>query len=358
MASRQCNPRFDNESILDCDDYNHLKKNLFWCKAAKCKNNTNGTSVIKSVDYENVLACCCGVCKEEWFICPVSSKRFSGRNRFSKLRLHLATLLVDVPTHNEILGDDNLVVYEDNALDDGCDHGGEEQSSKSSRHEHDLSGMKMSDKSKTFFSEESCGESHGSRSMMVRVFKDQVKSSALAGLTETHLQLDITRFCNSLKGNQLDIFANIMRRCQDKESFIETRVPLSMGDINKYYLRSKNSVMANIPTAESVELSGHSIVCLVTVIEHFLALGIEHNGIHNCCIDTDMNNSIHQTAAVKDIISDVKTDVGEGHVPELVLLLSFFSDDFEVNNIKKNRNSTWISTVTISPPKKKDASVE
>ena len=72
----------------------------------------------------------------------------------------------------------------------------------------------------------------------------------------------------------------------------------------------------------------------------------------------DINNFIHQTEAVRDTMSDVKDDAVLGEVPELVLLLTFFSDDFEANNMKKNRNSTWISTVTVSPPKKKDASVE
>ena len=47
----------------------------------------------------------------------------------------------------------------------------------------------------------------------------------------------------------------------------------------------------------------------------------------------------------------------ENYYPRIdpyVLFLVIWSDDFEVNHTRRNRSSTWLKTISIVPPSKKD----
>ena len=54
---------------------------------------------------------------------------------------------------------------------------------------------------------------------------------------------------------------------------------------------------------------------------------------------------------------EVKHNISESLVL-IILYLVFWSDDFEVSMLRKNKNSVWIKTVTISPPRDQQTSTK
>lgn len=132
-------------------------------------------------------------------------------------------------------------------------------------------------------------------------------------------------------------------------------IPSTTNDLRKYYMEGKHSVLQNLPCPPiSGGIKGHSYVSLVDCIRDFLG----HTGTGKIAaldLESKMkfpnNGLVSDTADSRHVCTVVKRACQKFTVPNtkpLVILLFFWSDDFEPNSMSKSmRGSAWIKTMTI-----------
>ncbi len=143
--------------------------------------------------------------------------------------------------------------------------------------------------------------------------------------------------------------------------FQTTRMPANRADINNFCTKGKSSIVQNLPAPVSFVKHDHVCVSLKEVFAHFLAFGVSNDAIvpdwvksktgsdesnNNC----KLVNPLHATKQMQMILDEIHSDECFKTAKPFVFCLIFWSDDFEVNRTRKNRNSIWVKTVTICPP--------
>ena len=208
----------------------------------------------------------------------------------------------------------------------------------------------FSGKSEIYFNNEKRHKGNGLKNLVGKAFARNKNSTIIAGDAETKYHLLNTSFCRSLTETQQHQFAHILSESQ-KKIFVQTRPIMSLNDIKQFYTTNKNSIFMNLPTPEVVSFENHSYVSLTSIIDHALAHGMEIDDIqiHNHDFANYNIQKISECSQAQLIAQNIKTNP---YIPEntIVLYLILWSDDFEVNHTRRNKNSTWIKTVTICPP--------
>ena len=136
---------------------------------------------------------------------------------------------------------------------------------------------------------------------------------------------------DSQRNKLMTIFDQILTQ---KNLFEHTRLPITMSDINRFYLTGINSIKSNIPHPHVFIKDGHACVSLREVIAHQLAHGMEFDNISTQIHkSSDEGNSIVTSNAAKCIFDSI--DENEKNTSNILLLyVMFWSDDFEVSHIK------------------------
>jgi hypothetical protein len=334
-------------------------------------------------DYQisSKFTCTCPSCKLIWIVCSLHQQRF-GNRRMAAAQRHFTNVCHDVVSTSADMhvNDDALFdmetpvdattnftdndgckasidAYEEDNGPDPSTHDGvtdilKDRTCADCKQPADLSFSNMPKKSTRFYQDELVSTGNGIRGLVGRAFTKRNNSSALASANEAELQLEIAQFSNSLTSSQVHRFTNIMHKVQQEGMFTHTRTPMHVNESNQFHLKGYASVLQNVPCPTAFSLDQHACISLTSTIDHFLASGIIHDGIGNHTFlqtDTLKANPLHNTVAMKQIVYEVSQGTDDNVTP-LVPYLTFFSDDFEVNRTKKNCNSTWILTVTISPP--------
>ena len=196
-----------------------------------------------------------------------------------------------------------------------------------------------------FSNEHDVPRNGGIRGLVARSFTQDNNNDQFADEDESVFQMAMTDFTSRLEGKLLDDFVKIMNMTPNMDvSGGKTRIPTTTREMHKFYLTGKTSTLSNIPSPNCFLWKNHARTSLVSVVEHFMAHGINHSGF---VVGNEPNaNMLNKTPVVKEMMNDMSNEAHDGGI---VLLLSFLCDDFEVNNVKQGRHSTWLFIVTISP---------
>ena len=322
--------------------------------------------------WKHCYKCICSnhECNEYWYICPEHHKRFA-RSKIHRLYDHFTNIdhshldtNEDVPIDSK--NDESInsftkaiVLLDSNTTSTPCAH-----MSKKSKLTHDYTKESnlltypeslLPSLSKRFFDDDIVQPGFGQCGLVTRAFSQNNESTIVANNKESNLHLNITHFCSTLSQSQQNDFASIISCIMSKDMFSSTRPPISYNDITKYYMNSQYSVFRNIPCPSVFEIEDHACVSIENIINHMLAFGIELNEINlNKQFDqlNSRTNSIENTREFENIIEKIKTQ--ESNVTKLkpiIIYIMIWSDDLKANHTRKNRNSTWIKTVTICPPR-------
>ena len=116
-------------------------------------------------------------------------------------------------------------------------------------------------------------------------------------------------------------------------------------------IEGEHAILPNIPFVPVQQLeNNHSYSSLIDIVKDLIATGNEldvtglfHNPNKNSAV-----SSIGQTRRAQTIYQQSKL-LNNGMV--LTIYITLWSDDFEPNSVKQNKNSIWVLTCTISPPK-------
>jgi len=129
-------------------------------------------------------------------------------------------------------------------------------------------------------------------------------------------------------------------------------IPESTNDFRKYFTEGKHAIMPNLPMpAIHTDIPEHATLSIIECIRDFLShhcgnerleaitpLTSQSNGVvHNCC----------QSQRGRTILANAVRRSEATRTPLLAIRLDFWSDDFEPNNTKQNRQSVWVKTFTI-----------
>ena len=205
-----------------------------------------------------------------------------------------------------------------------------------------------------YFLDESNHCDKGLNGIVARASLNSLLNCNFASDRESILHMNIFRLCSSITEADQELLASIISDLTSNDIFQVTRPPLDYLDICNIYTKSKFSIFNNIPCPHVFEFENHACVSLVSLVNHMVAFGIDFNSIKIKMSITDdyLAHDILQTKEAKDIAHNINKEYPNIKDNEhLILYVILWSDDFEANQTRKNRNSTWLKTVTICPPK-------
>ena len=343
---------------------------------------------IKLTPHPTVKECSivnCHRCHSMWYVCIKHNNRFSYANK-SKMMKHFNTL--HHPGNNNTLSITQVKIEDTNGNEDitKCDSSDDNGGLNDYNNSVDASDFSVSspvnchmndtdvdilqnrDRSQyenqivlveeqfhngnnKFFADEIRNRGHGICGITASAFSQSYHSQSTSSLHEALFHLRNTYFCSQLTENQQKEFGYILSEIISKK-FETTKIPSSISDIRKFYIKGKFSIYQNLPTPKIFQLDNHACVSISDIIDYSLAIGIEidlYRSSYHKQMAVD-NQDLHHIPQTYTILKRVYDDNHNNNCDPYVFLIIIWSDDFEVNHTRKNRNSTWLKTVTIVPP--------
>ena len=183
-------------------------------------------------------------------------------------------------------------------------------------------------------------------------------------LNKIEFHIKATKFCWALPSSLQSTFGELcnmmLNDCMldpnNNSSIPGSRLPTSLKDIDRYYVKRSTSIAQNIPIPSILELDYHTCVSLIEIVQHLLYFSVPIDALLIDKCDNDYQNIITSSshlncALISDHIrKEVKNDLSSSSVSPLIIPITVWSDDFEPNHVKQHKKSTWIKTVTLSPP--------
>ena len=337
-----------------------IKNKLYFCCTKKCQRYYNKTTHnnirIMNTDLPMKKTAVCNHCGTSWIICTICKKRFTFKNRW-RANQHFTI-------HHNCTTPPSIHPYIENEQYNEPTMDYDDESSIStlsvdSNPQHkmhllyrnnlvtrDVSMAEMTLQHKQFFSANIEQDGKGFQQLISKAVLDHPNCATTT--VENLYHLNVAKFCTRLDHGQKVAFADIMKTTIHPDTFKHTRPPHSLGDINKFYTKSKYSIFNALPSPTIHTTAHHAYVTLTSVIDYFLAYGhcpeyITHKD------DISQQEGISSCKQAIAMQANVQQDAIPGIVP-MILYLLFWSDDFEGAMLRKNKKSVWIKTVTICPP--------
>ena len=360
----KCNKCFKNQCIIDVETSQHPK--FEHCKILKCKK-----------------------CKLFWYACIKCNKRFSHSNT-SRMNNHF------VNEHSPPNNDDTFEYinleetdenphalypneYNDNRnisetndetliLSPSSDRSCESILSNDNHNQiidENIKRQKTSEdeansrflnqffepNSRMFLKNERENPGNGICGLVATAFSQSYFNESKTTLHEAIFHLNATHFCTQLTESQQSQFSSILYDIVTKH-FSSTKIPTSISDIRKHYTTGKFAIYQNLPTPKVINMDNHACVSIKSILDHALGMGIEINLFRSSyfkhmAVD---NSDLYHIQRSRNIFEECYLQNKQVCDPYVILLI-LWSDDFEVNHTRKNRNSTWLKTLTIIPPR-------
>ena len=361
------------------------------CYKASCKIDVE---ITQHPQFEHCKTLKCRTCKNIWYICVECTKRFSHSNK-TRMYNHYAnshstcekiTTIDCTNVHEPSFHQD---VHDTTIYDDGsdisetyiaqqvltpdeisidcflsninndksvCNNNKKRKSNNGNTQHSILANQHFERKSSKFINDEKENPGNGMCGLITTAFQQSHFNDSKATLDESIFHLNATHFCSQLTEVQQIQFSSILQNIVTK-NFSSTKVPTSLSDIRKHYTTGKFSVYQNLPTPKVEQLDNHAWVSIESTLDHALGIGIELNLFRSSyykhmAID---NSDLYHIQRSRKIFEECYSN-NKAVCDPYVILLILWSDDFEVNHTRKNRNSTWLKTLTIVPPQNMNTS--
>ena len=191
-------------------------------------------------------------------------------------------------------------------------------------------------------------------------------------MKDTLFHLKATLFCCTLSSSQQKMYSELcgMMKYSSLDGdnnfgkMLSLNAPSSSMEIDRYYMKRTTSIANNIPIPSILEVDDHAYVSFRSVLQHFLYFVTSIDGMLIENTTTDYKDIISLTSPLNNseisniIRNNVKSTAQSTNVSPLIIKIIVWSDDFEPNHVKQHKKSTWIKTVTISPPNGNQTSID
>ena len=339
---------------------------------------------MSSLDYCGLNEIHCSRCRTKWLACPLHELRWS-QLRYKQAQFHVRNLHSTSTSFvtNNVVDDKNLSFSDsqDNNssnydVDDlisvkgdigsqcvvGNDNISVDQFTLCHRQ---VSFENYSEKIQRFLSCESQQKGDGMKRIVACAFAMN-NNSDFSNLSwdEIRYHMTATMFCNTLSSSQQNQYSDLcymmVNNCFNNNNINDkltmSKIPMSLKDIERYYIKRSTSISQNVPIPNVIELDNHAYVSITEVIQYVLFFAIPIDGMfcdntikdyHNL---TTSSSLVTHTKISNILRNSVKQTLGSNELTPLIIWIIVWSDDFEPNHVKQHKKSTWIKTVTISPP--------
>ena len=331
-----------------------MNQSMSYCKSCLSSNVMSAPHS----KYEHCFKVTCLNCHRTCHVCVQHNRRFDNSN-MHRLRQHFTScqhiiITNDIDTsHNQ---DNDQTIINDSEDSDSLSRPNAKRSKSDNPESNETTNIinqsLFVSPSAIYFDDEKLKNGNGICGIVGRSFAQNLSSDNRASIIESQFHLKAATFCvNMTQQNQSEFCDLLLLASQIK--FKSTRIPTSIQDVRRFYTKNKYSVYNNIPSPIVIDKDNHACVSLTSVIDHVLAHGTVCDLLSTDSTLTEESNNIElsNVKEARDIITSVQNEYSNESVSPKILYLILWSDDFEVNHIRKNRNSTWIKTVTICPPK-------
>ena len=336
-----------------------LSRSLSKCPNKRCPSHINKSTGQKSIVHEHNSfqhTIVCNVCYEQWTICLPCKKRFASSKKL-ETRQHFSIQHHRGFVNATFSSMDSEVVSHEPRMDFTTDDDIFEPSIECDNtvdlfyptNPASTSSASFQATSHLFFNDSFQATSKAVAGMVARAYAQTFQSS-IHGVTsaEASFHLKTTAFLSKLPKSMHSDFIDIMLLAQHAQKFQSTRLPKSLLEVDKFYLRSKYCMMEQLPVPTISIMADHAYVSLISIIDHFLAFGNIPELPESQCIDSN-KDCLTSCKLARQLYTDVHSSL-PSTTKVMVLYLTLWSDDFEATALRKNVHSTWIKTVSISQP--------
>ena len=326
-----------------------LSRSLSKCHNKRCPINLNKSSKHHPCVYQ-INSCqhsvVCNVCCDEWIICLPCKKRFSSSKRNDARHHFMSThniSVIDAETASpgsEEQGQsialdfntDNVTVNVDSIRNNVLEV-------FAPTNPPSTLSASFNPTSHIYFKDSFVSTSKAVAGMVARAYAQTFQSSIHSVTnSEAAFHLKTTQFLTRLHGSMYSDFIDILQLAKEQHTFQSTRLPQSVLEIDKFYLKSKHCLMEQLPLPTMSIKDDHAYVSLVSIIDHFLAFGNLPELVSDSSIDSNVH-SITSCKIARDMYSHVHEDL-PSNMNVMVLYLTLWSDDFEATSLRKNVHST------------------
>jgi hypothetical protein len=148
--------------------------------------------------------------------------------------------------------------------------------------------------------------------------------------------------------------AQVINRCERSyDVFRVTRLPTHFSEIRKFYLEGKDAIIPNLPCPKAIMLEDevHAYISPMEIISHYLAFG---HGNQTCPpMDPKRPGEVtcyHHSAHARILQGHVDSTIGgnpsHSSFP-LIIFLTDWQDEFDKNNIIRNKYQIFLRVLTI-----------
>ena len=351
----------------------NIRARLLLCKKCKHVNPRSALTPFSSRESPYFLICTCVTCDEAWFICPLHNRRWTARNQYAAAQ-HFQDITMnhrDDDYNHDDTNDFNHTSDNDDtettAVDSNVNCGDVDDNNLQMASPHNDKFSFMSSNSQKYFNLylTKANELPAQYIVHAAFAQNSAPSSRYCNMFETEFHLQATKLCLSttnLQHTNIVTLFHMLESCinlsVNEQKFANTRLPLTMAEINKFYISKSTSIRKSLPYPKPKEIHNHVFVSLKDVMSHMFAYGTTMNGIcpyeNHEYMGTYVNTVQHdiaQTPFVTNIINQTlqKFPPTEDLKP-LILLGTVWSDGFDANNVVHTAPSIWMRTITIAPP--------
>ena len=361
-------------------------------KLLMCKKCSSPSGSVASLSQNNIYRFLhevqCMKCKSNWLVCTIHDKRFTPRKYYLAKR-HLrdephSFENLDVnknqtlnSNHVFAVGKNDEVAYENNVIDDisidnDCNsfasittNSCNEIITKFISSERNINCKDYNNFMKRYIECESTSTGNGIKKIVGSAFSMN-SNCDYSHITdkEAFYHLKSTLFSFSLTASQKNQFSDLSYMSEeifhspfdDSNNTLKTHPPSSSKDILRYYLTSVTSIAKNIPIPTVEVNEGHAVISIKEALQHFLSFESNIDGMLIEPISSSYKSIISSSSSITSsmmgniIRSKVKSNISDSSVTPLIIYCIIWSDDFEPNNVKQHKKSTWIKTITFAPP--------
>ena len=159
----------------------------------------------------------------------------------------------------------------------------------------------------------------------------------------------IRKRCNNRMNKCKESHDISKKRSHSKEEELNTyckvKIPNTPAQLRSMTNNRKKSVMKSLPIPTIKRIGDHTYLSIIDIISDILAHGFK---VATITLPTNGNSNSLCTSPYVNKVNERGNLLHEGY-PVINLFIIEWSDAFEPNNMKNNRNSVWVKTVTISP---------
>ena len=320
-----------------------LHPKLTECKL--CKSFNHNCTTHPTYKECRVIQCC--ICGLHWYVCVEHNKRFNINNHH-KLHSHFLNEHSIVYKHESI----NISYHSDDTTNNefvASDH--DNENDETFEHCQTVKKQKLDHASTDSLLDLWNDETDVDKvlnDVIGTAFTNNEYSNKNVSKEEISFHLNLTSLCNKITESQQVLLIDIIYQLMSTK-FDTTRPPTTHKDLQKFYLTGRHSIYQNIPCPIVLEFDNHACVSIKEIIKYSLITLKDISIVASAEFSQTSydNSTLLHTMKAKKILSTVYNNYKELSVKPYVIFITLWSDDFEVNQTRKNRNSTWIKTMSL-----------